>query len=161
MDAIARSHAQLLPVHASLAAKAVGGLTAGELLRQPGEHGNPMLWILAHVVATRGDLLKMLGASWDQPAWAGAFARGTARPAAADYPPLAQVLATLTATEGSLRAALDTLTDEQWSAPSPRSFPVADKSMRGALAFFVFHEAYHVGQLAYLRRWLGHSGLAG
>lgn len=161
MDAIARSHAQLLAVNASLAARAVDGLAPEELLRQPGEHGNPMLWILAHVVATRSGLLKMLGASWDAPVWAATFSRGNARPAASDYPPLPEVLATLTATEGALKAALDTMTDEQWSAPSPRSFPVADKSMRGAFAFFVFHEGYHVGQLAYLRRWLGHSGLVG
>lgn len=161
MDAIARSHAQLLTINATLAAKAVDGLAPDELLRQPGEHGNPMLWILAHVVATRGGLLKMLGASWDQPAWAATFTRGNARPAAADYPPVAQVLATLTATEGAIKAALDAMTDEQWNAASPRSFPVADTSMRGALAFFGFHESYHVGQLAYLRRWLGHSGLVG
>jgi uncharacterized damage-inducible protein DinB len=29
------------------------------------------------------------------------------------------------------------------------------------LAFFAFHESYHVGQLAYIRKSLGRSGVAG
>lgn len=161
MDAIVQSHAQLLSVHASLVARAVDGLTPEELLRRPGEHGNPMLWIAAHLVATRGGLIKMLGGAWAEPVWAADFVRGQARPDGTGYPPAAEVLATLTASTGALNAALEVMTEAQWAAPSPRSWPVADKSMRGAIAFFVFHEGYHVGQLAYLRRWLGHPGLVG
>jgi len=51
MDAIARSHAQLLTINATLAAKAVDGLAPDELLRQPGEHGNPMLTSWPHAAA--------------------------------------------------------------------------------------------------------------
>lgn len=161
MDAIVESHAQLLPVHASLIAKALQGLNPDELLRQPGDGSNPILWVAAHVVATRGGLLKMLGASWAEPAWTASFVRGHARPDAATYPLAAEVLATLTASTGALGAALEAYPAEQWSAPSPRSWPVADKTMRGTIAFFVFHEAYHVGQIAYLHRWLGRPGLVG
>lgn len=161
MDAIVQSHAQLLPVHASLIAKGLEGLSAEELVRQPGDGGNPILWVAAHVVATRGGLLKMLGASWAEPAWTADFVRGHARPGADAYPPAAEVLATLTATTGALNAALAAYPAEQWDAPSPRSWPVADKSMRGTIAFFMFHEAYHVGQIAYLHRWLGRPGLVG
>jgi uncharacterized damage-inducible protein DinB len=161
MDAIAQSHARILDLNASLIVRAVDGLTHEELLRQPGERGNPMLWIASHVVATRGGLLTMLGASWDAPAWAADFTRGNARPAADAYMPVSRVLATLTATGGSLAAALETVSEAQWSGPSPRPLPVADTSLRGAFAFFVFHETYHVGQLAYLRRWLGYPGLVG
>lgn len=161
MDPIARSHAQLLTVNASLMARAVDGLSAEDLVAQPGEHGNPMLWILAHAVATRGGLLKMLGAAWDAPSWTHTFVRGSARPAAGEYPPVAQILATLTSTSGALQTALETVTPEQWSAPSTQRFPVPDRTLRGDLAFIVFHETYHVGQMAYVRRWLGHSGLVG
>lgn len=161
MDAVARSHAQLLTVNATLMVRAVEGVSADELLRCPGDQGNPMLWVLAHVVATRSGLLKLLGASWDAPVWARDFARGSARPDPGGYPPLDALLATLTASGPALTAALEAMTDAQWSAPSPRTWPVEDTSMRGALAFFVFHETYHVGQLAYLRRWLGHAGLVG
>jgi hypothetical protein len=26
-------------------------------------------------------------------------------------------------------------------------------------AFFAYHEAYHIGQMAYVRKWLGYPGL--
>lgn len=161
MDPIAQSHAQLLAMNAALMTRAVDGLSADELLRQPGEHGNPILWILGHAVATRGGLLKLLGAAWVAPAWTHAFIRGSARPAASDYPPVAQMLATLTATSGALQAAFETIPPEQWSAASTQKFPVPDRTLRGDLAFFAFHETYHVGQMAYVRRWLGHSPLVG
>lgn len=161
MDPIVASHAQILTINASLIARAVDGLSHEELLRQPSDHANPMLWIASHVVASRGSLIKLLGGAWDAPAWAADFTRGSARPSPAAYPPVSRVLAALTATEGALTAALESVDDARWSAPSPRSFPVADHSLRGAIAFSAFHETYHVGQLAYLRRALGYTGLVG
>jgi hypothetical protein len=36
-----------------------------------------------------------------------------------------------------------------------------DKTQRGAIVFLNYHETYHVGQMAYLRKWLGYSQLVG
>ena len=33
--------------------------------------------------------------------------------------------------------------------------------LRSRFGFMAFHETYHVGQTSYLRRWLGHEGVAG
>jgi hypothetical protein len=35
------------------------------------------------------------------------------------------------------------------------------KTMTDELAFFALHDAYHAGQLAYVRKGLGYPGLAG
>jgi hypothetical protein len=161
MDAIARSHAQLLTRNAGLITRAVDGLTVDELARRPGPDGNPMLWIVAHLAAMRLGLLAMLGVEIERPEWAARFARGKGRPEAQGYPKVDEVLASLAATGPAIRDALARMTETQWAQPSPRRFPVEDESMRGALAFFAFHETYHVGQLAYLRRWLGYPGLVG
>jgi hypothetical protein len=56
---------------------------------------------------------------------------------------------------------LDHITDEELDASSPKDFPVADKSVRGGLAFLAWHEAYHVGQMGFLRKWLGFQSLVG
>lgn len=45
--------------------------------------------------------------------------------------------------------------------PSPEGVPRSNGRISGALAASVFHEAYHVGQLGYLMRWLGHPPLLG
>ena len=61
-----------------------------------------------------------------------------------------------------LRAKLATITEEEFAAPinTPSSCrtstPLVD-----ALAFFAFHEAYHVGQLGYVKKALGYTPIAG
>ena len=53
------------------------------------------------------------------------------------------------------------LTDQELRATCPREFPVADKSLRAGLAFLVWHESYHIGQMGFLRKWLGYESLVG
>ena len=46
------------------------------------------------------------------------------------------------------------------AAPTGRALPgVTDNA--SMIAFSAFHESYHVGQMGYLRKMLGHSGVAG
>lgn len=161
MDPIVASHAQLLPVNTELVKRAVGGLSPDELRARPGEGSNPMLWIVGHMAATRYVLLTWFGASVAGPAWAPQFARGSAVDITGAYPAIEELLAALESSGALLRETAATMTPEQWAAPSPRTFPIADPSLKGTFAFMVFHEAYHVGQLAYLRKWLGHSALVG
>ena len=53
------------------------------------------------------------------------------------------------------------LTDAELDTPSPRKLPIADASVLGAIGFLACHEAYHIGQLALVRKALGLGGLAG
>jgi uncharacterized damage-inducible protein DinB len=39
--------------------------------------------------------------------------------------------------------------------------PSADGTLGGVINFLAYHDTYHTGQVAYLRCWLGHSGVAG
>lgn len=56
-------------------------------------------------------------------------------------------------------ARLEELTEAELSAPAPRSFAIPDRSVRGAITFLAYHEGYHIGQMAFLRKWLGFPGL--
>lgn len=161
MDPIAASHAQLLPATATLIRRAIDGVSDDDLHRAPEPGGNSMLWIVAHLVAMRIGVFGMLGATMPRPEWAASFVRGSGAPPREAYPAPEALLALLDQTALVLAARLDAMTDAEWSAPAPRKLPVGDGSMRGALVFAAFHEAYHVGQLAYLRKWLGHGGLVG
>ena len=44
---------------------------------------------------------------------------------------------------------------------APHDKPTFDGNTAGFVAFLAYHEAYHVGQVAYLRKWLGHGQLVG
>ena len=58
-------------------------------------------------------------------------------------------------------ASCDTLTPEALAAPAPPGPPSPDGKVSGFIGVLAWHETYHLGQIAYLRSWLGHSGLFG
>ena len=66
----------------------------------------------------------------------------------------------LAETHQSMRAAFAALTADALAAPAPVSFAGA-KTLAELLAFFAFHEGYHLGQVGYIRKQLGHSSLVG
>jgi uncharacterized damage-inducible protein DinB len=48
------------------------------------------------------------------------------------------------------------------SAPPPEKAPPStDGTLGGVISFLAYHETYHVGQAAYLSRWLGHAQIMG
>jgi hypothetical protein len=102
----------------------------------------------------------MLGVKKDV-AWQEFFRKGSKGDDFSRYPKLAEVRQVWQEITPQLVQVLEAASDEQLSAPAPRDFPVADKTMRGAILFLAFHEAYHVGQMSYLRKCLGKDGLVG
>jgi uncharacterized damage-inducible protein DinB len=48
------------------------------------------------------------------------------------------------------------LSEEDLQRPAPFAFPIeGGESLLGCLAFLVQHDSYHLGQVAFLRRYLG------
>jgi uncharacterized damage-inducible protein DinB len=80
-------------------------------------------------------------------------------PDEAELPDLDVVLGAWREVSTTLLERLRNATPEQLAASCPRSFPIEDKSVLGGLAFLTYHEGYHLGQLALMRRALGHPGL--
>ena len=142
----------------ALLAKSIDGLTAEEWLRSPKETSNPPLWIVGHLVWARGNAVKTLGSPWSRD-WAKQFSRGAAGVDAADYPAVEEVSKAWADASAELpkflAAASPALLDK------PHDKPTFDGKMGGFIAFLAFHETYHVGQVGYLRKWLGHSQLVG
>jgi uncharacterized damage-inducible protein DinB len=132
----------------------VEGLSHEESLLQPPGGGNCLNWVVAHIVANRNHVLGLLG---EQPIWAEAdynrFKRGSAPVKnAGDARPFASTLEDFTRSQERIRAGLDRLGDAGLAAQSGEE-TVGDK-----LAFLHFHEAYHIGQAALLRRMAGKDG---
>jgi len=158
MDPVVASFAQLVGVNDYLLGKALDGLSAAELRAHPGE-ANPMGWIVGHIAGTRNLLAQALGGGIDLP-WAARFAqRSQPQDDASGDPDAPQLLAALRATSADLMARFAQLGDDDLAKSAPREFPVRDKTVRGMIAFLVYHEAYHVGQVAYVKKWLGYPGV--
>ncbi len=96
----------------------------------------------------------MLGRKLHRP-WGDTFNRSAGRPAAEAYPELSVIRGAWAEVGAVLTTRFEELTDAELRAPAPLSLPTPDRSVRGAIAFFAHHEAYHLGQMAYIRKWLG------
>ena len=157
LEFVARSFEANTP----LFAQALDGVTDEEMRRAPSDHNSSMLWLAGHLVRGRGRTLIALGLSadpWDL------FGRGTHINASAKYPTRQEILHQWAEYSGQLHHALRGLSDadiKKKAAPSPPNPPSLDGSVGGIVAFLAFHESYHMGQLGYVRKWLGHSALAG
>lgn len=160
MDRLIASSVQLYHVGGNRALKALEGLSREELHRRVAADSNPMIWIIGHMTHSRCGLLNLLGAKREMP-WPEFFAKGVAAEDSSRYPELEEVLGVWNEVGEALDQRFETLTDDELSAKAPRDFPVPDKTVRGAINFMAFHEGYHVGQMAYLRKWLGKGSLVG
>jgi uncharacterized damage-inducible protein DinB len=160
MDPVLDQIASHLKLGDYLLKTALENLSDEELHRRGGPQSNSMLWITGHLALSRSRMLKLAGGDNDFP-WPDLFSRGSAMQASSDYPALDEVLGAWDEASGRLLAALPRMTPEQLFAKSPQSLPGDDKSVRGALSFLVYHEAYHIGQMGYLRKMLGYESLVG
>ena len=136
------------------------GLTHEDSLAAPPEGGNCINWVVGHVVATRNSFLKLLGRDpiWDKER-AAPYGRGSDPITARNAVPLEEILADYAASQEAILDALKGLSDDDLNAKSPMSFFKGEAETVGsAIAAFVFHETYHIGQTGVLRRVAGKDG---
>jgi len=152
--------ALIFSVNDGLVARSFEKVTDEELWRRPTDKNNPMLWIFGHIVNTRAAMLKMFGESFDT-GWGDLFDRGAGLHDATRYPTRETIQSVAREVNTRLYAKLAALTDGELASPAPRSPVPAVKTTTDLIAFLVMHDTYHVGQLAYVRKAIGHAGVAG
>ncbi|MBI5837259.1 MAG: DinB family protein [Candidatus Eisenbacteria bacterium] len=150
---------QIQGVVTSLFHRALEGVTEEEARIRPGDDSNPMLWMAGHLVTTRVYLAKLVGVERPLP-WNGTFARSAALDMSLQLPALAEVCAAWDDISAALAARFEQLTDAELKGPAGE-FPSLDQTVRGALAMAALHDSYHVGQMAFVRKFLGHGRLVG
>jgi uncharacterized damage-inducible protein DinB len=140
--------------------KSIEGLTDDEWVRRPNGSANNMLWVVGHCTWARSNLLKRLGDEWTTP-WMKAFERGAKADETAVLPTPEEAKEAWHESSKRLKAAMELVSDETLSAASTNGPPTHDGKVSGVVNFLAYHETYHIGQAAYLRCWLGHSGVMG
>jgi hypothetical protein len=133
------------------------GLSHEDSLMQPPGALNCLNWMVGHVMASRSNVLAMLG---EPSVWGWAEARRyipgsepiTTGEDALDF---AQILADLKRSQRQLLRFLGRATPEAMGAECDASYSEALKTLGAQLAFAQAHEAYHAGQVELLRRLIG------
>jgi hypothetical protein len=150
----------MFKINTDIVNKAVLDVRADHWFQKPGDDSNHLLWVMGHLLVHRGRVLQTLGVDWDWP-WASLFARGVERIDDAEYPPIDEVLTAWNQVSSHLLGALREAQPDVLSQPAPKGPPSFDGKVSGTVAFFAFHDAYHVGQVSYLRKWLGYGQTVG
>lgn len=141
-------------------AKMAGDLTPDEWLSRPDVHSNHIAWIVGHVIWTRKMLLGRLGFEWSRP-WLDLFIRGVKIDSSAAYPAPDELLEAWRETGIALAERLEAVSEEWLATPAVKGPPSPDGKESGIINFLAWHETYHIGQVSYVRGWLGKSGLMG
>jgi uncharacterized damage-inducible protein DinB len=140
--------------------KALEGIPEEQWLEQPGKHSNHLAWIAGHMVIMRALVPKMLGIEWSAP-WEQLFARGAELADPQQYPKPAEIRKAWKEVSDKLTASLAKVSDELLSKPLSKEVPSLDGKIGGSIALLSLHETYHLGQLGYLRKLLGHDRAMG
>ena len=141
-------------------AKAIDGLTAEQWNARPQDACNSAFWLVGHMIWARSRALKLMGFTWTKP-WLDLFARGSNPAETAQYPAVAELLDAWQDLGSVFPATLDEIPQDVLAAPVQQPSPSFDGTVGGMVSFLSMHESYHVGQLVYVRRILGNSGIVG
>lgn len=138
----------------------IADISAEHWFTRPGDDSNHLMWIMGHLVWSRGNVLKVLGGEWSNP-YAALFARGAQVVCDSEYPSIDAMKIAWDEVSANIGAIIANPSSDALSKAPPKGPPSFDGKASGTVAFLAFHETYHVGQIGYLRKWLGYGQSVG
>jgi uncharacterized damage-inducible protein DinB len=126
--------------------------------RLPGG-GNSITFLAAHLTDSRHLLAARIGRPLDNPmtrCLEGARRFEEVRA----WPTLDEVRSAWRSIGAHLQTSLASLTSDDLRRPHSHRFPIGDTTQLGMIAFLAQHDAYHIGQVAFLRRQLGRPAMS-
>jgi uncharacterized damage-inducible protein DinB len=138
--------------------RSLNGVREDQALMRPGPSSNPMLWVAGHLVQARTQLLRAFGPPRQLP-WENLFATGALVQEATSYPSIGEVEAVWRSASAELLRRLESAPTPHYDEPAPDWLVTRDGTLAGAINYAVYHEAYHIGQLGFIRKWLGYDAV--
>jgi uncharacterized damage-inducible protein DinB len=154
MDPLLVPIASALRLHTRLFHNCLEGIDDEQARRRLNERTNSMAFIALHMVDARHLAARTMGAEARNP-FASLLQDARGIDNVVSIPPLTEIRDAWDQVSAALEARLQALTSEELASPPPQPFPGDDPTLAGAIAFLATHDAYHVGQLALLRKFLG------
>ena len=160
MDSRVSPILEQLQLNHALFKTALADMSEAHIITRIDGGGNSAGWIAGHLASSRFVLGELIGLDLANP-FGDLFARGAEVQDDSAYPPLADIVAAYETISEAIMARLGDLTasdlDKELGAP----YPVQEPTVLNGIAFLAFHEAFHIGQLGYIRKLLGYQTLAG
>ena len=121
--------------------------------RARSDEGPSIAWVVGHMLHYRCNIMKLLGHEQDDPFTVFGEEGASAGDA---YPDVSSLRESWRTTSKAVHDVLCNATDEQIMAPQGGAdSPHGEKKVLDTLVFYMWHEAYHMGQLGTLRTQFG------
>jgi hypothetical protein len=121
---------------------------------RPNEHTNSVAFIAGHLVETRAWMARYVGLDCPPP-FGGVLEHATSIDQIPVLPSLEAIRAGWDDVSSQVVGRLGSMTSADLTAESSQRFPGVSNTVLGGIAFLMQHESYHIGQLAYLRKFFG------
>jgi uncharacterized damage-inducible protein DinB len=145
---------RILDMNTLLFQNCLKGISEETARQKPNSESNSVAFLACHVVDARSYLAQLIGAKLSTdlhdvlPTYLAVVEHH-------DEPPMADVVSEWSGMSEVVRARLIDLKSEDLDAASPETLSTDDPSLFGAIAFLLHHEAYHIGQIAFARKYFG------
>ncbi len=139
--------AELLKFNLAYLARTLDGVSSDKFFIRPEGRGNPLIWLVGHIVLNRGEIIELLGGDPSTRDLGDLFARGT-KPSSDQsiYPQPKQLMTRFMKLELLTDQLLKQCDPSLLSRPSRGQFD----SVGQHLAYSYMHETHHIGQVTYV-----------
>ncbi len=120
------------------------------------EDVNPIIWIAGHLLNSRKYLLDLFGEEREL-SFESRFKEKY--DPSVNYPSMTEIKDAWVSISDELFAKMEQASDDHFEKQIEWNLPNGDKTVRGAILFFAYHEGWHLGQIAYARKGMGMEGL--
>ncbi len=129
-------------------------------VRRASDSVNHMVWIAGHLTHARNGMHFIKGHEKSE-FYPELFDRGALLETALEYPSIREIKEKWNTISEQLSKGLENLSDVELQSEAPFKTPIysIDSSMLGFLSFLMSHEAYHIGQLGILRKYVGEPAM--
>lgn len=122
--------------------------------RSRGTEGASIAWVIGHLIHYRYQMLGLLGETAEA-AFTEKFGSAAATDGA-DYPQLTELLGAWGEASAKVLPAVEAAADYVFTQPmGSKDGPHGEKRVLDTMAFLMWHEAYHIGQIGTLRAQFG------
>lgn len=156
MAASIRTVIDLFKIGDSFFVEKIGNLDKETAGKRVSDNTNSILWIAGHLCSVRAHLLELVGGKVDVP-WEKQFQEKF--DPSKDYPEMATIRDLWVSISDQLFEKVESATEDALSKDLEYELPHGNNTVRGAIIFFAYHEAWHLGQIAYARKCMDMEGL--
>ena len=158
MNPLTEPLAKILDLNTRLFINCLDGIDDATAQKRIKMDTNSMTFIVCHLIDARYYLAEIINLKTENP-FKELFEQAQSIDDFKDFPRLKELKSAWLDVSKKLSEFFPELATDELQKESSVDFPIDDNTVLGAIAFLIQHESYHIGQLGFLRKYLGFESM--